>query len=320
MPRPTARVLALLEILQGGGTRRVGDLARRLDVDERTVRRYVDHLLDLGVPVESVRGRYGGLRLAPGYRMAPLMLSEDEAVAVLLGLLAGERSGLVTQSSASASATAKLQRVLPAPLRRRTQALLETVSTTAPRQRSVPAEGRVLLRLAEAAREQQPVAIAYTARDGRRTDRTIHPHGVVAHAGRWYVVAADAGSGEARSFRLDRIVEVSPLPGRFEAPNHVDPTADLLEGLAGAPWAHRVSVRVRGTREEVGSRLPAGLALVEQDASDPAWLRVRVRAERLDWVPALLAGLDRPFVVEEPAELVGLVGAFAARLASYVAP
>ncbi len=93
MSRPIARVLTLLELLQAGGIRTVAELADRLDVDERTVRRYVGHLLDLDVPVESVRGRYGGYRLAPGYRMPPLMLNDDEARAVLLGLIAGQRAG-----------------------------------------------------------------------------------------------------------------------------------------------------------------------------------------------------------------------------------
>src|SRR6185295_6050121 len=92
--RPTVRVLALLEILQAGGSHTVAELAERLAVDERTVRRYVDHLLDLDVPVESVRGRYGGYRLAPGYRMPPLMLTDDEAVAVLLGLVGTRRAAL----------------------------------------------------------------------------------------------------------------------------------------------------------------------------------------------------------------------------------
>ncbi|MER6900845.1 HTH domain-containing protein, partial [Amycolatopsis sp. NPDC000740] len=101
MTRPIARVLALLEILQGGGTRTVAELAGRLDVDERTVRRYVEHLLDLDIPVRSVRGRYGGYRLAQGYRMPPLMLTDEEALAVLLGLVAGRRAGLVTTSVAA---------------------------------------------------------------------------------------------------------------------------------------------------------------------------------------------------------------------------
>ena len=118
MPRPTARVLTLLELLQSGGIRTVTELADRLGVDERTVRRYANHLLDLDVPVESVRGRHGGYRLAPGYRMPPLMLSDDEALAVLLGLVAGRRAGLRTATStASETAAAKIRRVLPERLR-----------------------------------------------------------------------------------------------------------------------------------------------------------------------------------------------------------
>ena len=119
MARPTTQVLTLLELLQSGGTRTMTELAGRLGVDERTVRRYVDHLTDLGVPVESVRGRYGGYRLASGYRMPPLMLNDDEALAVLLGLVAGRRAGLITATSASETAAAKIRRVLPDRIARR---------------------------------------------------------------------------------------------------------------------------------------------------------------------------------------------------------
>src|SRR5277367_1657862 len=114
MAKPLARVLALLDILQTGGTRTLRELSERLGVDERTVRRYADHLLDLDVPVESVRGRYGGYRLASGYRMPPLMLSDEEALAVLLGLVAGRRAGLMTATgTAGETAAAKIRRVLP---------------------------------------------------------------------------------------------------------------------------------------------------------------------------------------------------------------
>src|SRR6202044_2660598 len=114
MARPTAQVLTLLELLQSGGIRTTAELAGRLGVDERTVRRYVDHLTELGIPVESVRGRYGGYRLAPGYRLPPLMLSDDEAVAVLLGLVGTRRATLQPDTAiAVESATAKVHRVLP---------------------------------------------------------------------------------------------------------------------------------------------------------------------------------------------------------------
>lgn len=184
MTRPTVRVLALLEILQAGGTRTVRELAERLGVDERTVRRYVVHLNDLDVPVRSVRGRYGGYRLAAGYRMPPLMLTDEEALAVLLGLVAGRRTGAVsTSATAAESAAAKLRRVLPTTLAGRLDALMQTVEFTAATRPSVTPETDVLLRLAEAVRARLPVAVTYTARDGRRSERTVHPYGLVDHAG-----------------------------------------------------------------------------------------------------------------------------------------
>src|SRR5580658_3589717 len=159
MTRPTARVLALLEILQAGGTRTTADLAGRLDVDERTVRRYIDHLIDLDIPVRSVRGRYCGYRLAPGYKMPPLMFTDDEAVAVMLGLVAGLRAGLITASAiAMESAAAKIRRVLPEALGRRLDALLATADFTTAARPAATRETGVLLLLAEAARHRRPAA------------------------------------------------------------------------------------------------------------------------------------------------------------------
>jgi predicted DNA-binding transcriptional regulator YafY len=319
MTRPTARVLALLEILQAGGTRTVADLAERLGVDERTVRRYVDHLTDLDVPVRSVRGRYGGYRLAPGYKMPPLMLTDEEALAVLLGLVAGRRAGLVTTSVAAAeSAAAKVRRVLPEALGRRLDALLATTDFTARVRPVITPETGVLLTLADAARQRLPVAVTYASWDGRRSERTVHPYGIVAHSGRWYVTGADSASGEVRTFRLDRIADAAVRPGTFEVPADFDPAAQVLSGLAGVPRQHEVSLRVLGTVAQVRSRFPAGVAAVDQlepaPGQDDGWVRVKLRAERLDWVPSVLASLDRPFVIEHPDALRDQVRALAARL------
>ncbi|MEU6331210.1 WYL domain-containing protein [Streptomyces sp. NPDC047049] len=355
MTTSTTRVLALLEILQGGGTRTVPDLAARLGVDERTVRRYAGHLLDLGVPVDSVRGRYGGYRLAPGYRMPPLMLTEDEALAVLLGLLAAQRAGLVTTSAAaSESAAAKLRRVLPKALGRRLAALPATAGFTArPRPAAAPEAG-VLLGLAEAARHQRPVAITYTDRKGRGSDRTVLPYGLVAHSGRWYLTGADpaAGEGEVRTFRLDRITAATVQPGSFTVPPAFDPVTTVLDSLARTPWKHAVSLRVHDSVQHLRRHLPADIATLSTipvtaapDGTDPAdtdpaaagsahpdsparpapageptgWVRVRIRAERLDWIPPVLAALDRPFVIEHPAELRTLVQELAHRLGTHAA-
>ena len=316
MTRPTARVLALLEILQGGGTRTVAELARRLGVDERTVRRYAQHLVDLDVPLRSVRGRYGGYRLEPGYRMPPLMLTGDEALAVVLGLVAGRRAGVVTTSAAAAeSAAAKIRRVLPGALGRRLDALLSTADFTAPARAVTSPETDVLLTLAEAARDRTPVALRYTAWRGRHSERTLHPYGIVAHSGRWYVTGADSGSGEVRTFRLDRIDSATVLAGSFAVPAGFDPAARVLSGLAEVPREHGVSVRVHATPGHLGQRVPRGIATVEE--LPDGWVRLRLRAERLDWVPSLLASLDRPFVIEHPAALREDVQAFARRLDSY---
>ncbi|MGW4271087.1 helix-turn-helix transcriptional regulator [Streptomyces seoulensis] len=322
MPRPVARVLALLELLQSGGTRTVTELAGRLDVDERTVRRYVGHLVDLDVPVESVRGRYGGYRLAPGYRLPPLMLSDDEALAVLLGLVAGRRAGLTTtMGTASETAAAKIRRVLPERLSRRLDALLGSLSFTDRPGETVAPHSTVLLAIADAVSHHRPISIRYTAADGRRSERTLHPHGVVAHSGRWYVTAADLTAGEDRTFRLDRITEVRILPGSFEPPAGLDPAERVLTGLATAPYRHEVTLRIQGTAEQIHTRLPAGVAIVAElpspSSADPRterWSRVELRVERLDWLPAVLASLDRPFLIERPDELRDLVEALAERL------
>ncbi|KPI07339.1 WYL domain containing protein [Actinobacteria bacterium OV450] len=328
MPRPIARVLTLLELLQSGGLRTVPELADRLGVDERTVRRYAGHLLDLDVPVESVRGRHGGYRLAPGYRMPPLMLSDDEALAVLLGLLAGRRAGLMAAAgTASETAAAKIRRVLPERLGRRLDALLGSLAFTAPpgtapTGTSAAPETGVLLSVADAVRHHRPVAFRYVAADGRRTERTLHPYGLVAHAGKWYVTGMDPEADGERTFRLDRMAGARVLAGSFAPPEGFDPAEHVLSGLAGAPHRHEVTVRVQGSAEDVRARLPAGIAIVEElppgggpDPGSGRWSRVELRVDRLDWLPALLASLDRPFVIDRPDELRELVTACAARLA-----
>jgi predicted DNA-binding transcriptional regulator YafY len=181
----------------------------------------------------------------------------------------------------------------------------------------------VLLGLADAVRHHRPVSIRYTAADGRRSERTLHPYGLVAHSGRWYVTGADPGIGEDRTFRLDRITDARTLPGSFEPPAGLDPAERVLSGLAQAPYRHRVTLRIQATEEQVRARLPASVATIEEappgaDGGPEAegWLRVDLRAERLDWVPAVLASIDRPFVIERPDELRGLVSALAERLAA----
>jgi predicted DNA-binding transcriptional regulator YafY len=201
---------------------------------------------------------------------------------------------------------------------------VDFTATTPP---GVPAEAAVLLTLAESARDRRPVAIDYTDRNGRRSERTIHPYGIVAHSGRWYVTGRDSRRRQLRNFRLDRIRIATLVPGSFDVPEGFDPVDELLSGFAEAPYRHEVSLRVQGTPEDVRSRLPAAIATVSKlpnevvptpDATSVGdWVRVQMRAERLDWIPALLASLGRPFVIERPDALRDEVHRLARQLASY---
>jgi predicted DNA-binding transcriptional regulator YafY len=169
-------------------------------------------------------------------------------------------------------------------------------------------------------RHHRPISIRYTAGDGRRSERTLHPHGLVAHSGRWYVTGADPGIGEDRTFRLDRITDTRTLPGSFEPPAGLDPAQQVLSGLATTPYQHEVTLHIQGTIDQIRARLPASIATLEElrpsDGADPQtepWFRVELHAERLDWLPPLLASLDRPFAVERPDELRDLITALASR-------
>lgn len=318
MARPTARVLALLEVLQGGGVHPVGELAARLEVDERTIRRYVAHLMELGVPVAAVRGRHGGYRVAPGYRMPPLMLTDDEALALLLGLAAAQRSGAVPLSSDAAErAAAKLRRVLPPMTERRLHALEQTLAWTAsrtPRPTPAPTDAAILLACGAAARERRPLAITYRDRLGHTSERTVLPYGVVAHAGRWYLAGMDSATSRVRIFRLDRVSQPVMRSGAFTIPDGFDAASFVLESLATAPWRHQVRLLVEADAEELGARLPPGLAVITPAAAPDGWTQVDLRAERLDWLPPLLAGLGRRVKVEQPAALRELLREYAARL------
>ena len=314
MARPTARVLALLELLQTGGTRTAADLADRLGVDERTVRRYVEHLLELEVPVETVRGRHGGFRMGAGSRLPPLMLTDEEAVAAVLGLGVVARTGPSAETRTAAdTASAKIRRVLPDRLAAGVPGLLEVRSTAAPRV-TPGAATDVLLVATTAAREHRPLLLRHRG----RAVRTVLPWGVVEHEGRWYVTGLDSASGEVRTFRLDRVDHLEPGVGHFVPPADADPVREVLAALASTPRDYSVRVVVHASEALIRRRLPASVAVLEPMAGAVDRVRVSLEASRLDWVAGVLAQLDSPFHIEQPDALRTEVRALAARLAAQV--
>ena len=315
MSRPTSRVLALLDLLQATGRMRTAtELAGRLGVDERTVRRYVSHLRDLDIPVETVRGPHGGIRLLPGHRMPPLMFTDEEAVAVLVGLLGGAGGPDARAAAAAEVAAAKVLRVMPTSLSRHLRVLERGPDPVG----GGGEDAQLVSTLARATVERHPVRLEHRSSAGLRTTRTVHPHGLVSAAGHWYLSATDPAHGMRRIFRVDRVVSAAPLPDVLPGEDAVDPVREVSAALARTHWRHDVRVLVQGGADEVRAQLPDRLATV-LDSGEPGWVRVRLEAEHLDWVPAVLAGLSGSFRVEAPEELRQLVRDLAGRLTRSVA-
>ncbi|MFY1693444.1 helix-turn-helix transcriptional regulator [Plantactinospora sp. WMMB782] len=331
MPHPAARVLGMLELLQSSHRLTGTELAARLGVDERTVRRYAETLVDLGIPVTAARGRYGGYRLRPGYRLPPLMLTDDEAVAVLLGLVAAEQLGLGTAAPATDLAQAKIRRVLPQPLADRLDAVTESLGFSLRRREDAarPATA-TLLALGAATRARQRVTIDYRSFGGESSVRDLDPYGLVFHSGRWYVTGLDHRRDEIRTFRLDRIVSVEAGTGTragtgsgtkagsgpFSVPPGFDPVGHVTRSLAGVPYRWEVEVLLETELEQARRRIPPGVG--ELAATDDGIL-LRTRAENLTGMAQLLAGLGWPFTVLRPDELRIAVTGYADTLARYAA-
>ena len=311
MLEPSARMVDLLESLQARPLITGREIADRLEIDRRTVRRYVTALQELGIPVEGQRGVGGGYRMRPGFRLPPLMLTEDDAVAVVLGLLAAGRLGADVED-----ALAKIHRVLPDALRRRVEALEATLAFTEAPPRAAPVRGDAALHLAEAIRRRRRLRTGYRTFSGEESKRELSPHGLVVHSGRWYLAAFDHGRDDLRTFRVDRlsrvaIAEESALP----PPDGFDAVAEVSRSLARVPWNWEVEVLLALPLDEAAQRIPATLAeLIE--AEDGTLLRMRVGS--LDWMAGILAGLDCPFAIRRPDELRGSVRKLATRLAESV--
>jgi predicted DNA-binding transcriptional regulator YafY len=307
------RLLTLLELLQVHRSLSGGDIATRLEVSPRTVRRYVLGLQEMGIPVESERGRAGGYHLRPGLRLPPLIFSDDEGLVLALGLLAVQRLGLATQGPAVQGALAKLDRVLPAALRERLRAAVDVLDLDPAPVAPGHADVETVLGVSSAAHDGTRLHIRHRSARGEETDRLVDPYGVAFQSERWYMVAWDHLRGDLRSFRLDRLLAVDATRERFPRPEGVDLAGHVQRSLAGVPCRWLATVSLDTTMEEARRRIHPTVGTLQ--GADGAVL-LRVRADDLGWLARLLAGLGMDFSVLGPDELRQAVRREAARIAA----
>jgi predicted DNA-binding transcriptional regulator YafY len=298
--RPTTRLLALLELLQARGRMTASEIAGRLEVGERSVRRYVERLREIGIPVEGERGRYGAYVLRPGFRLPPLMFTDEEALGLTLGLLAARRLGLSGVTPAVEGALAKVERVMPVALRERVRDLEETV-TPAVAPPATPPTGEVVLKVASAVRGRKRIHLRYRSGHSEETEREVDPYGVVHREGFWYTFGYDHLRGGTRLFRLDRILDVEVLEAGFVRPAGLESQEGVLRTVANLPgddWS--VEVLLETTLAEAREEVPPMTAALEEVEGG---VILRCSTSDLGWMARVLSGLSCQFVVRRPAEL-----------------
>jgi predicted DNA-binding transcriptional regulator YafY len=311
-----ARLFELLSLLQRPRAWSASELGQRLEVSPRTVRRDVDRLRELGYPVEATMGSAGGYRLVAGGSMPPLLLDDDEAVAIVVGLRVATDQAVEGIDEASVRALAKVLQVLPARLRHRVGALaaLDSASLATRVDDRLDVNPDDLTMLAAAVDGGERVRFEYEAADGTRSERRVEPYGVVASGRRWYLVAFDVDRDDWRTFRLDRVGGLRSTGGRGAARRLPAQTAAdyVIETMLGRAPTYEAVVTVHSPVADARARLADAAADIE--AIDERSCRFRSRPETAEWLAARLGALGCDFHVHEPPELVEHLASLGARL------
>ncbi|MGW7411103.1 helix-turn-helix transcriptional regulator [Streptomyces sp. NPDC054863] len=305
----TERVLTLLGLLQQRRVWTGPELAARLGVTSRTVRRDVERLRTLGYPVHAGQGVGGGYRLGPGKELPPLLLDDEEAIATAVSLLAGAGGAVAGAGDAALRALSKLDQVLPTRLRHEVRALSGSVESFGGGRTQVGPE--VLMTLARACRDEVEAGFDYPAGEGVRR-RRVEPYRLVASDRRWYLFAYDLDRDDWRSFRVDRMTEVSARAWRFRPRAAPDAAAYVQEGVASRVYPHRARFLVHAPTEKVRAQIPASAAVVRERGSEAC--EVLSGAADLDLVLMHVLLLGHAFEVLDPPELAERCRVWAERL------
>ncbi|MBI5931069.1 MAG: YafY family transcriptional regulator [Chloroflexi bacterium] len=310
MYHPTTRLLTVLELLQAHPQLSGPELAQRLEVDVRTVRRYVVMLQDLGIPIEGERGRYGAYRLRPGFKLPPMMFTDEEALGLTLGLLITRRLGLAIETPAIEGALAKIERVLPDTLREQVQAVQEALLIHLNIHKAAPAS-EMIITLSKAIQQKRCLLVTYKAWNGDISTREFDAYGLVMHGGLWYTIGYCHLRKDLRTFRVDRITEAELLTETFIPPAHFDSVGQVMKGIASAPGAWRVEVLLATTIEQAAQQIPPYWGLMEA-CGDGVCLTIYT--QKLEWVAHFLVGLEFDFQICHPPELRAVLHRLAAKI------
>lgn len=300
MYHPTTRVLAVLSLLQAHGRMSGAELAQRLEVNVRTLRRYIIMLQDLGIPIEAERGRNGAYVLSAGFKLPPMMFTNEEALALTVGLISARHLNLADTDRAVESAFAKLERVMPLDLKSRVRALTETITLDPNRPSSAPPSEVVLSSMSSAAQLRRRVHIGYHPNQAEDTERDFDPYGLTYYQHRWYAVGYCHLRQDLRSFRLDRVTHVSMIDAYFDRPDGFDPLAYLMQAIAIMPRKYAFELLLKTDIDTAQKEVFDVLGILEA-AEEGIILRGSV--EDLDWLARQISIFSFDFVVREPAEL-----------------
>ncbi|HEX3812860.1 MAG TPA: YafY family protein [Mycobacteriales bacterium] len=301
MLETSARLLRLLSLLQMHRDWSGPDLADRLAVSTRTIRNDVDRLRRLGYPVHATPGVAGGYRLGAGAALPPLLLDDEEAVAVAVGLRTAAGGAVAGIEETSVRALTKLEQVMPSRLRHKVNALQTyTVPITSSGPTVDPA---VLTAIAGACRDSERLRFDYRHHDGSESVRSVEPHRLVSWGRRWYLVAWDIDRTDWRTFRVDRVTPRVPTGPRFtpREPPEGDVAAYVARGVGSATWRYRAKVRVHAAAAELAKRLPAA---IEIEPIDEHTCILGIGTDTLHMVAVYVGMLDADFEVIEPPELI----------------
>jgi predicted DNA-binding transcriptional regulator YafY len=311
MPETSARLLRLLSLLQARRDWTGSELAARLGVTTRTVRHDVDRLRGLGYPVDARPGVAGGYRLGTGGALPPLLLDDEEAVAIAVGLRTAASGSVAGIEEASVRALAKLQQVLPARLRHRVSAF--QVYALAGPSRTPHVDPDVLTMIASACRDHERLRFDYQTHSGTPSQRTVEPYRLVHDRQRWYLVAWDTGRDAFRTFRVDRIEPRPPAGPRFTPrplPSDREIAAQVARGAAQATWRYRARVIVHAPAAYVRDRLPMPM---EVESLDQGRCVFEPGSDHPEMLALYLGLLDADFEIVDSPELLEALRILTAR-------